>query len=247
MATVNQTIDVDVPVSVAYNQWTQFETFPQFMNGVDSVEQIDDTALHFVTSTAGVKREYNAQILEQVPDSLISWASTDGPRNSGVVRFEPLDPNRTRVSVTIEWEPGSFTEKAGAVLGADDLQVSADLDKFKDFIESRGQETGAWRGTISGGDVEDAGDTLEFPAVDATIGTPGAVTGDDPDLVAPTVTPGTAASDRDIDERVGDDALRKGQYAEGDYGAETLPGVPTERPEGDYTKRDREPGEGTKL
>ncbi len=195
MATVNQTIDVDVPVSVAYNQWTQFETFPEFMNGVDSVEQIDETALHFSTSTAGVKRDFNAQILEQVPDSLISWASIDGPRNSGVVRFEPLDPGHTRVSVQIDWEPDNFTEKAGAAVGADSLRVSADLDKFKDFIESRGHETGAWRGTVSAGDVEDtgewkpegilseSGDTLQLPPVDPDLTVPGAVTGDDPDLV----------------------------------------------------------------
>ncbi|WP_332603620.1 SRPBCC family protein [Arthrobacter sp. S2(2024)] len=99
MATVNRSIEVDVPVSVAYNQWTQFESFPEFMDGVEAVEQIDDTALHFTTNISGIKNEFNAQILDQVPDALISWASTDGPRNSGEVRFEPLDDNRTGVNV----------------------------------------------------------------------------------------------------------------------------------------------------
>lgn len=155
MATVNQSIEVDVPVSVAYNQWTQFESFPEFMDGVEAVEQIDDTALHFTTNLSGIKSEFTAQILDQVPDTLISWASTDGPRNSGEVRFEPLDDNRTGVSVHIEWEPETLKEKIGAVLRADDLQVSVDLERFKKFIEHRGRETGTWRGAVSGGDVED--------------------------------------------------------------------------------------------
>lgn len=155
MATVIQSIEVDVPVSVAYNQWTQFESFPHFMTGVEAVEQIDETALHFTANVGGIRRDYNAQILDQIPDTLISWASIDGPRSSGSVRFEPLGESRTGISVQIEWEPETLTEKAGAVLGADDLQVSAALDKFKDFIEQRGYETGSWRGTVSHGDVDD--------------------------------------------------------------------------------------------
>ncbi|MCZ9884409.1 SRPBCC family protein [Arthrobacter sp. B2a2-09] len=157
MATVSQIVDVDVPVSVAYNQWTQFETFPEFMKGVEAVEQIDETALHFSTNVGGVKRDYNAQILEQVPDSLVSWASIDGPRHAGTVRFEPLGSDSTRVSVEIEWEPESLAEKAGSLVGIDDLRVSADLDKFKKFIEARGYETGGWRGSMADGDVDDAG------------------------------------------------------------------------------------------
>lgn len=213
MATVNQAIDVEVPVSVAYNQWTQFETFPEFMKGVESVQQIDDTALHFSTNVGGVKRDYNAQILEQVPDSLVSWASIDGPRNAGSVRFEPLGPDRTRVNVEIEWEPENFAEKTGALVGIDDLRVSADLDKFKKFIEARGQETGAWRGTVASGDVDDSGEasgvetTSELPPID-------------PDLTAP------AAANEDP---------RVGQYTEGDYGAERVPDVPIEGIQGDYT------------
>jgi uncharacterized membrane protein len=155
MATVSQTVEVDVPVSTAYNQWTQFETFPEFMGGVDSVRQLDDTTLHFATSTAGVHREYDARILEQVPDSVISWESLDGPRNAGLVRFEPLGPDRSKVTVSIEWTPEGIAEKAGAAVGVDDLQVGADLNKFKNFIENRGGETGAWRSTVASGQVED--------------------------------------------------------------------------------------------
>jgi uncharacterized membrane protein len=155
MATVDQTIEVDVPVSTAYNQWTQFESFPEFMGGVDAVRQLDDTTLHFSTSTAGVHREYDARILDQVPDSVISWESLDGPRNAGVVRFEPLGPERSRVSVTIEWTPEGVAEKTGAAVGVDDMQVGADLNKFKKFIENRAGETGAWRSTVVSGQVDD--------------------------------------------------------------------------------------------
>ncbi|MCX2750245.1 SRPBCC family protein [Arthrobacter sp. MI7-26] len=218
MATVNRTIDVEVPVSVAYNQWTQFESFPEFMKGVEAVRQIDETALHFSTNVGGVKRDFNAQILEQVPDSLVSWASIDGPRNAGSVRFEPLGRDRTRVNVEIEWEPESFVEKAGSLVGIDDLRVSADLDKFKEFIEARGQETGAWRGSVADGDVDDAGEafgaatTSELPAVD-------------PDLTAPAAT---NAADGGAQPHVG-------QYTEGDYGTERVLDLPAERIQGDYT------------
>lgn len=218
MATVNRTIDVEVPVSVAYNQWTQFESFPEFMKGVEAVEQIDETALHFSTNVGGVKRGFNAQILEQVPDSLVSWASVDGPRNAGTVSFEPLGADRTRVSVEIEWEPDGFAEKAGSMVGIDDMRVSADLDKFKKFIEERGYETGAWRGSVAAGDVDDSGSaatpveaTSELPAVD-------------PDLTAPAA----------MEAADGGDATRVGQYTEGDYG-ERVADLPAERIEGDYT------------
>lgn len=155
MATIDQSIDVDVPVFVAYNQWTQFETFPQFLQGVEKVEQIDETTLHFLINTAGVRREYTARVLDQVPDSFIRWESTEGSRSSGLVRFEAMGDHRTRVSVRIDWEPRSFVETAGAVLGADSLQVGAGLRQFKDFLEHRGVETGAWRSTVSSGEVQD--------------------------------------------------------------------------------------------
>lgn len=155
MARVQESIDVDVPVSTAYNQWTQFETFPVFMKGVESVEQIDETSLQFRTAVAGVRREYLAQITEQTPDQKIAWVSADKPCNAGVVTFAPLGTERSRVNVELEWEPEGVTEKTGSALGADSRQVSADLGRFKEFIESRGIETGQWRSSVRGGEVDD--------------------------------------------------------------------------------------------
>ncbi|MCA4133152.1 SRPBCC family protein [Arthrobacter sp. M4] len=155
MQTVTKSVEVNVPISVAYNQWTQFESFPEFMNGVEDVRQLDDTTLHFTTKVGGVKREYDARIVEQVPDRVISWVSTDEPRNAGTVTFENLGAGRTGVSVKLEWHPDTFAEKAGAALSADEMQVAADLDKFKEFIEDRGRETGAWRGSVERGTVTD--------------------------------------------------------------------------------------------
>lgn len=155
MASVHESIEVDVPVSTAYNQWTQFETFPVFMTGVEAVEQIDETSLHFSTDIAGVRREYGAQIIEQTPDRKIAWVSTDKPRNAGTVTFESLGAERTRVNVELEWEPEGLVEKAGSALGADHRQVSADLGRFKEFIESRGIETGEWRSAVDQGEVAD--------------------------------------------------------------------------------------------
>lgn len=155
MATLQETIEVDVPVSTAYNQWTQFESFPQFMHGVESVEQIDETSLHFRTDIAGIRREYNAQITDQLPDRRIAWVSTDKPRNSGEVSFEPLGPDQTRVTVALEWEPEGLVEKAGSAVHADSHQISADLKRFKQFIEARGIETGAWRSAVDRGEVEE--------------------------------------------------------------------------------------------
>jgi uncharacterized membrane protein len=154
MEAVEETVDVDVPVSTAYNQWTQFESFPEFMSGVESVTQLTDTTSHWVTKIAGVKREFDTEIVEQKPDERIAWRSVDGKSHAGVVTFTPLDANHTRVTVRFEWAPETFAEKAGAALNIDDLQVKADLQKFKKFIESRGAETGAWRG-----EVDDSGPT----------------------------------------------------------------------------------------
>lgn len=148
MQTVTKAVEVEVPVSVAYNQWTQFEKFPEFMSGVENVRQIDDTTLHFATKVGGVRREYDARITEQIPDSVISWESTEAPRNAGTVRFDNLGPAHCGVSVTLEWEPEGLLEKAGAALSADEMQVAADLEKFKEFIEDRGSETGGWRGQV---------------------------------------------------------------------------------------------------
>lgn len=164
MATLHETVEVDVPVSTAYNQWTQFESFPEFMRGVESVEQIDETSLHFRTDIAGVRREYNAQITEQLPDRRIAWVSTDKPRNAGEVSFESLGPEQTRVTVALEWEPEGLVEKAGSAVHADSHQISADLKRFKQFIESRGIETGAWRSAVDHGEVEETEEEAGFAA-----------------------------------------------------------------------------------
>lgn len=148
MPTVEQSIDVDVPVTTAYNQWTQFESFPKFMGGVDSVIQIDDTQTHWKTSIGGVDREFDARITEQHPDERVAWTSTDGKTHAGVVTFHRLSETSTRVMVQIDWETETLAEKAGAVVGVDDIQVKRDLKRFKEFIEARGSETGAWRGDV---------------------------------------------------------------------------------------------------
>lgn len=154
MATVQESIDVNVPVRQAYNQWTQFEDFPRFMSGVDAVRQIDDTTVHFETSIAGVKREYDAEITVQEPDQRVTWESLNEPRNSGTVWFESLGPDETKVNVELTWAPESAMEKIGAAVGLDSRQVASDLRKFKEFIEGRGSETGAWRESVNEGEVE---------------------------------------------------------------------------------------------
>ncbi|MGY1632686.1 SRPBCC family protein [Geodermatophilus sp. SYSU D01186] len=150
MASVQEAIDVDVPIRVAYDQWTQFETFPQFMGGVERITQLDDRHTHWVTSIDGVKREFDAEITEQRPEERVAWTSTSGEaKHAGVVTFHRLDDTKTRVIIQIDWEPTGIVEKAGAALGFDDRQVKADAKRFKEFIESRGTETGAWRGEVS--------------------------------------------------------------------------------------------------
>ncbi|HEX8033468.1 MAG TPA: SRPBCC family protein [Ktedonobacterales bacterium] len=148
MATTQQSIDVHVPVHTAYNQWTQFESFPQFMEGVESVQQVDDKHLHWKAKVGGKVQEWDAEITEQIPDQKIAWRSISGAPNGGVVTFNYLGPNETRVLLSIDYEPQGVAESAGAALGFMDRQVKGDLERFKTFIESRGQETGAWRGTI---------------------------------------------------------------------------------------------------
>lgn len=148
MPTVEQSIDVNVPVSTAYNQWTQFESFPEFMGGVEQVTQLADDMTHWRTTVGGVEREFDAAITEQIPEERVAWRSVDGKTHGGVVTFHRLSPDTTRIMVQIDWETESLTEKAGALVGADDMQVKKDLGRFKEFIESRGNETGAWRGEI---------------------------------------------------------------------------------------------------
>jgi uncharacterized membrane protein len=148
MSTVIESVDVDVPVTTAYNQWTQFETFPQFMSGVESIRQVDDTHTHWTTSIDGVEREFDTEITEQHPDERIAWKSTDGTTHAGVVTFHRLGDDQTRVTAQIEWQPESVVEKVGAAIGVDDRHVKSDLLRFKKFIERQGSETGAWRGDV---------------------------------------------------------------------------------------------------
>jgi len=146
--TIEKSTDVNVPVRTAYNQWTQFEEFPRFMEGVESVKQLNDTALHWVANVGGERKEWRAQITEQVPDHHIAWRSEGGDFTSGVVSFQALGPNKTRVTVRFNYEPKGVVEKLGDMLGMASRRVEGDLKRFKDFIESKGHETGAWRGTV---------------------------------------------------------------------------------------------------
>jgi uncharacterized membrane protein len=159
MPTVKKSIDVDVPVRIAYDQWTQFEEFPRFMDGVEAVQQLDDKRLHWRAKVGGKVEEWDAEINEQVPDKIISWSSTSGARNEGIVRFVPAG-EKTKIELEMHWEPKDVTERIGDVLGADDARIQGDLGRFKKFIEERRSPTGAWRGKISGGEVE-GGDRAE--------------------------------------------------------------------------------------
>jgi uncharacterized membrane protein len=149
MTTVEESIEVEVPVSTAYNQWTQFEDFPEFMEGVEKVEQLTDDKLHWVTKIAGAEREFDAKITEQHPDERVAWTTMDGPKQAGVVTFHKLDPSRTKVMLQLDFEPEGIVEQAGDKLGIVKSRVHGDLERFKTFIEKRGTETGAWRGDIS--------------------------------------------------------------------------------------------------
>ncbi len=148
MSTVQESIEVNVPVRAAYDQWTQFEEFPRFMEGVEEVRQVTDTRTHWVTEVGGTKREFDAEITEQVPDKRIAWRAVDGPDQGGVVMFEPVGSGTTRVTVEMDFAPEGVVEKAGDALGVVDRRVKGDLGRFKEFIEQRGVETGAWRGEV---------------------------------------------------------------------------------------------------
>src|SRR5687768_6931449 len=148
MSTIEQSIEVNVPVRNTYNQWTQFEDFPHFMEGVEKVNQIDDVTLHWVAEILGQHREWDAKITEQTPDERIAWTNIDGAKNAGVVTFHRIDDNTTRVMLQMEFDPESFSEKAADALGLVKGRVKGDLERFKTFIEERGTETGAWRGEV---------------------------------------------------------------------------------------------------
>jgi uncharacterized membrane protein len=152
MSKVETSIEVNVPIETAYNQWTQFEEFPRFMEGVQEVRQLDDTRLRWTAEVGGKTHEWEAEITEQRPDERVAWESSDGKTNAGVVTFHRIDDHTTRIMVQMEWEPEGAIEQAGAAIGADDVRVRGDLERFKELIESRGLETGAWRGEVERGE-----------------------------------------------------------------------------------------------
>ena len=148
MKTIEESIEVEVPVTTAYNQWTQFETFPQFMDGVESVKQKDDRLLHWVAEIGGEKREWDAEITEQHPDHRVAWKALDQDGPNGAVTFHKLDDSRSKIMVQMDYEPEGMKESVGSAVGLDSHRVKSDLESFKGFIESRGAETGAWRGEV---------------------------------------------------------------------------------------------------
>ncbi len=153
MSQIIESIEVDVPVRVAYDQWTQFEEFPKFMEAVERVEQLDDTTLRWTAEIAGVKKTWNAMITEQTPDQRIAWTSTEGAENAGVVTFHRLDDRKTQVALQLDVEPEGPVESVGDALGFVQRQAKGDLERFKEFVESRGVATGAWRGEVHQDDV----------------------------------------------------------------------------------------------
>jgi uncharacterized membrane protein len=166
-------IEVAVPTRVAYDQWTQFESFPRFMAGIDRVVQVDDKTLEWTATIAGVVKHWRAQIVEQRPDDVIAWRSIEGAHNDGAVQFESLGPDRTKVSLTLDVEPEGFVEKAADALGVVERRVRGDLVRFRDYVEARGQAIGAWRGTLEAGDaghVEREPDDEDLPRETSSIG-----------------------------------------------------------------------------
>jgi uncharacterized membrane protein len=148
MGQIQRSIDVNVPVRTAYNQWTQFEEFPKFMEGVEHVQQLDDRRLHWRADIGGKTVEWDAQIVDQIPDKRIAWCSTSGARNAGAVTFHRLSDDQTRIMLQLDYEPEGVIEHAGDILGVVERRAAGDLERFREFIESRGVETGAWRGNV---------------------------------------------------------------------------------------------------
>ncbi len=148
-STVEESIDVNVPLSTTYNQWTQFEDFPKFMESVQEVRQLDNTHLHWRATVAGKEKEWDAEITEQIPDERIAWRAIGGVRNGGVVTFHKLSDTKTRIMLQMDYEPRSAGEKVGDAFGLVKMQTRANLKRFKEMLEGRGTETGAWRGTVA--------------------------------------------------------------------------------------------------
>lgn len=148
MSSIQKSIDVNVPVRTAYNQWTQFEEFPKFMDGVQEVKQLDDKRLHWRANIAGKEEEWDATITEQEPDMRVAWTNTSGAQHAGVVTFHRIAEEETRVMLQLDYDPEGFIENVGDALGFVSRRVEGDLERFKEFIEARGKETGAWRGEV---------------------------------------------------------------------------------------------------
>lgn len=149
MSTIEKSIQVNVPVRTAYNQWTQFEDWPSFMEGVKEIKQLDDTHQHWRAEIGGKEKQFDVVLTEQIPDKRIAWHSTSGAKNAGVVTFHRISDDTTRVMLQMDYDPEGLVENVGDMLGFVTRRVEGDLERFKQFIESRGHETGAWRGTIS--------------------------------------------------------------------------------------------------
>ena len=148
MSVIEKSIEINVPVRAAYNQWTQFEEFPKFMEGVKQVKQLDDKHLQWKADIGGKEKEWNAEITEQIPDERIAWTSRGGAINAGVVTFHRLSDSKSKVMLQMEYDPQGFVEHVGDAVGVVTQRVQGDLERFKQYIENRGQETGAWRGTV---------------------------------------------------------------------------------------------------
>jgi uncharacterized membrane protein len=156
-STIEKSVEVDAPVSAVYNQWTQFEEFPRFMEGVKEVRQLNDKRLHWCAQVAGKEKEWDAEIVEQTPDTRIAWRSATGAHNAGIVDFLPTASGGTKVTVHMTYDPEGIVENVGDALGVLSSRVEGDLQRFKEFIEARGRETGGWRGEIHGGRVQPGG------------------------------------------------------------------------------------------
>ena len=148
MSTIEQSIELNVPVRAAYDQWTQFEEFPKFMEGVEEIRQIDDTHLHWVAEIGGTRHEWDAVITEQLPDERVAWRNTDGKDNAGVVTFHKLSDDQSKLMVQLDFVPEGIKEKVGDLIGAPDRRVKSDLERFKELVESRGDASGSWRGEV---------------------------------------------------------------------------------------------------
>ena len=160
MRHIQETLEVDIPIRTVYNQWTQFEDFPYFMSGVEAVHQLDARHVHWVAHIAGVRREWDAEIVEQIPDTRVAWRNIDGTTNGGAVNFEQVTPHATKITLVLDFEPSGLIENVGDKLGIISAQARSDLERFRTFITERGAETGAWRGEIGeGGDDQDGADS----------------------------------------------------------------------------------------